>query len=443
MNRIGISLPENLAATIGGATGIIQSVYETPRHHDDARIWSFAASMTDTSAFSDWRCNNRNGGAGLTRQDAMIATVGEAIERYCCSFIDWQNSIVASYSEEPRSVHPEKWSLFSDTQYATAQFGYARYEENTPVRLVHAKKIATGEETFVPACMVYIPYHAKKGETIVSPSISTGTSCHQTLEEALLFGLLECIERDAFSIYWLRACRRKRLNFKDGDVAAKMYSQYFQVIGTEYHAWDITTDVDVPVVFCAAVGTFDKGTAFSVGSACRPQIFDAWIKSMIEIGQSRPYLRYKLESDPKFEVGENFKNVRSFDDHAMVYTSEPELIAKLGFCCDDKGNESLEVMVSNICEEYNGAQKATKDELQDLIYRLGVLGYEPCYVDLTTDDIKSLGMKVVKVFVPGLQQLHGDHLAPFLGGKRLYSDWAQQYSTLEPNETFSYPHPFP
>jgi ribosomal protein S12 methylthiotransferase accessory factor YcaO len=39
--------------------------------------------MPDTGCYSPHRCSERMGGAGITRDEALAATIGEAIERYC------------------------------------------------------------------------------------------------------------------------------------------------------------------------------------------------------------------------------------------------------------------------------------------------------------------------------------------------------------------------
>jgi ribosomal protein S12 methylthiotransferase accessory factor len=58
----------------------------------------------------------------------------------------------------------------------------------------------------VPACLMSLPYSApfrEQGEQTIGPSISTGQAAAASTEAALLGGLCEVIERDAFSIAWL------------------------------------------------------------------------------------------------------------------------------------------------------------------------------------------------------------------------------------------------
>ena len=69
-------------------TGIIKTVVEEPIEEGDPLIFSFATLMSNTSRYSPHQCSARNGGAGLTRDGALAATIGEAIERYRSNFYD-------------------------------------------------------------------------------------------------------------------------------------------------------------------------------------------------------------------------------------------------------------------------------------------------------------------------------------------------------------------
>jgi ribosomal protein S12 methylthiotransferase accessory factor len=76
---------------------------------------------------------------------------------------------------------------------------------------------------------------------------------------------------------------------------------------------------------------------------------------------------------------------------------------------------------------------------------LAELGHEMYAVDLTTPDVASCGYFVVKVLIPSLQPLEGDHSHRFLGGNRLYTlperlgyPGERSFESLNP-----LPHPYP
>jgi ribosomal protein S12 methylthiotransferase accessory factor len=85
----------------------------------------------------------------------------------------------------------------------------------------------------------------------------------------------------------------------------------------------------------------------------------------------------------------------------------------------------------------------SKDDVYRCVDILRKNGLEVIVVDITTDDIKETPFKVVKVLIPGLQQLNGDHNYPFLGGHRLKEAPKKMGYAVKEGEYNKLPHPFP
>jgi ribosomal protein S12 methylthiotransferase accessory factor len=70
---------------------------------------------------------------------------------------------------------------------------------------------------------------------------------------------------------------------------------------------------------------------------------------------------------------------------------------------------------------------------------------EPIACEVTTDDVRGLGLRVARVVVPGLHPLFMGHRNRALGGSRLYDVPARLgergIAPGEPDNPF--PHPFP
>ena len=75
--------------------------------------------------------------------------------------------------------------------------------------------------------------------------------------------------------------------------------------------------------------------------------------------------------------------------------------------------------------------ESAAENLRTVVDDLAHAGFDAVAVDLTTEDVDSVGYKVVRVVVPGLQPLDNDHTCMHLGGARLHGE-------LNPD-----PHPFP
>jgi ribosomal protein S12 methylthiotransferase accessory factor len=86
-----------------------------------------------------------------------------------------------------------------------------------------------------------------------------------------------------------------------------------------------------------------------------------------------------------------------------------------------------------------------RDDLQAISDRLYAAGHRVFVAELTTEDVATLGLSVVRAVVPGLHPLCAGHTYRALGGRRLRRALAE--STLPqtgetPNDNPA-PHPYP
>jgi ribosomal protein S12 methylthiotransferase accessory factor len=101
---------------------------------------------------------------------------------------------------------------------------------------------------------------------------STGCGAGLTLEDAVLHGMLELVERDAFALWWIagRPGRPIDLSTKTLTVANACLRALRGDKSTRL-TWllDISGDVDLPCI--AAVSANEQGFEVSVGTACHPK----------------------------------------------------------------------------------------------------------------------------------------------------------------------------
>ena len=201
---------------------------------------------------------------------------------------------------------------------------------------------------------------------------------------------------------------------------------------------DITLDLVIPTYFAVAIGESNIGQLFCVGSASHLDGTKAILKALVETAQERPYLRYEFFREPDWSCRDDFQDVIDFDDHARVYTRRPDLINRLEFCTSNDFATKKRVL--------NKSALNPEEDLRNVLSILKAKDLDVLVIDLTTPDVKEIGLKVVRVLMPGLQPLHGDHRYPFLGGKRLYDVPCKvglRDSPIGESDIFSLPHPFP
>ena len=201
---------------------------------------------------------------------------------------------------------------------------------------------------------------------------------------------------------------------------------------------DITSDIGIPTFYTLAIGNSTLGQLVCVGSATRLEAQVAVQKTLVETAQARPYLRYVLRKNGEWKCGDAFSNVRSFDDHARLYSSMPELIPKVQFV-ERPATRSLGALSNRSAGMITG-------DIDVCVSALASKGFDVLVVDLTTREVAELGFRVARVLIPGLQPLHGDHRFRFLGGKRLYQvprilGYTEEDATEQ--QLWPWPHPFP
>jgi ribosomal protein S12 methylthiotransferase accessory factor len=421
-------------------TGVIKAVTELPIEQDDPLVFSFGTEMADTRRYSATQCSNRSGGAAISQGEAFLAAIGEAVERYCSNFYVRSELILSRYVDMASdTVAPERFALFSDQQYRKADFPFQRFTESSRLYWTWAYSLVDRRPKLVPACFTYLPYEITEDEALIGPSISTGLSCACSLAEAILTGIYECIERDAFTIMWLNRLRMPMVDIGAGSrEIVRLFRDKFALSNIHYCICDITSDLKVPTFYCLARGNSAVGILPCVGTATRLNAEKAVAKVLVESAQGRPYLRYVLRKDEDWDCGEGFSGVRDFDDHGRLYSSRPDLIPQLLFV-EGPSSRSAEDLL-------NLSSGTVLGDIQFCVDALAEKGFDVLVVDLTTRDVEEVGFRVVKVIIPGLQPLHGDHRFPFLGGRRLYEVPRLLGYTAQDTEEEGlnpWPHPFP
>jgi len=420
---------------VGRRTGILKEVYESPRLQGEPEIRSYSARMCDLSRLGKEPGTTACGGAGFSREEALLACLGEAVERYCCQFHKEDGLVLGSHENVTGpAVNPRSWALFSQKQYFSRSFPFAPMTRGTPLWWTWAESLTEKRVKLVPACMVYMPYPQRHPEPLITPAISTGLSCANTVEEAALKSLYEIVERDALAITWLKEVPTWELTDLPEDIL-----RTFNSGPIHYCAYDLTSDADIPVYLVLSIGNSDWGKLITVGTAAGLDPLAALKKAFLENAHGRLCLMALKRDNPKWLPTEDFTNVTSFHDHALVLTCRPDLLDQLWFL-GARGKRPFKADLSWGSEDHGYTLSAC-------VHRLEQLGLETLMKDLTTCDIDNLGLRVVRTMIPGMHPLHGDHRLPFLGGKRL-QEAASVFcvapdDVLAPERFNPIPHPLP
>lgn len=408
---------------------------------NEPSVFVVAGETADTTLYGmENKVVSRGSGAGLTLSAAHYAAIGEGVERYAFSVCDPADLVLSRYrdlqAQSRLAVAPDRWALFDPAQQGTLRF--PPFTEDTLIAWAQAESLTYRRDCLVPASMVYIPYAGvfrEQGEEVISLAISTGSACAPNRPQALLSGICELLERDAVMIMWRNRLRLPRVQIDSKSPLYSVFQQRFQRPGLHYTLIHTTLDLEVPSFMGVVLDTRSETPGILVGGAAHPDPNRAALKTLLELAQG---LKWKDHMQDTIAPEPGFQNVRSFDDRAHLYATN-DLREAFAFVWD----HSSEIPLSEIASYDTGDTRRT---LRRCVEMLDANHLETLALDLTTADAEACGLSVIRTMVPGLETMEGDHLLPFLGGKR----WREVPVRLgllatEPDLTTinPYPHPYP
>ena len=325
-------------------------------------------------------------GRGETEAEAKAACMAEAIERYCTTFNGTENLLSRKYVDvADDAIHPNCLLGFSQRQYATrrpdapmnADWVPEPFDDNEVVDWVPAWSVTSARHRLIPARFCY--YDAPRQGSVFCLADSNGCAAGNVIEEAIVQGLYELIERDAMAIWWSNRLPRPPVDLSTmtPEVSLRIRSMRAALSskGRSLEVLDLTNDIGVPVVATVSWQRHD-GQGIAIGCASHLDRSVAVIKALGELGQR--------------STGPNDNNAGQA--HAAVVESY------LAAHNDAPGPPEPAPTLSD----------DLRDDIKTLVARLKLRGIEVLVVDMTQPDID---FPTVRVVAPGLRH-HRNRLAP-------------------------------
>jgi ribosomal protein S12 methylthiotransferase accessory factor len=194
-------------------------------------------------------------GARFGAQEALQVSIYEAMERLFSTVYDPATLVHGAYAAlGEAAVDPREMVLAREWEYDRALFPYVRYRDDLALSWVQGTEVSGGRllPALLPATLAIRGYSLRRQSERFAPTLSAGTSSAGTYAEAVLRGLYELIERDAFAIAWLNrlSCPRIAVGPECGE-AVTGASEALAADGFDVAFVDLTTDLGIPVVLTA------------------------------------------------------------------------------------------------------------------------------------------------------------------------------------------------
>lgn len=340
----------------------------------------------------------KSAGKGRAAAQAKASALCEALERASGVLQAHDPRITARLEDLDTAIHPHGLLGFSEQQYLERErwnaeglrftwipepFDPSEAIDWTPVWSMTGQCVR-----HVPTAYAYFHTPQVAGHRFCRGD-SNGGAAGSCLEEAMLQGLLELVERDAVALWWANRLRRPAVDLGTVDLGTGR-SSFFQAsvrrygeLGRVLHVLDLTHDLGIPVAAALSWGADDRSDIL-LGFGAHLDAGVAVSRAITEMNQFLPGL---LAGEERQILS------RAPEPEAWEYL-EPFGPARVLGDPVGPGSDDLKVIV------------------EWLIARLEARGLDVLALDQTRPEI---GLSVVKMIVPGLR-----HYWPRWAPGRLY-----------------------
>ena len=320
-------------------------------------------------------------GKGATVEQARASAMMEGFERYSAEKqdIDQEKISISAYNEIKNESVLNPNDLLLPKSFENQNIEMQKLE------WIEAEEIISECPILVPANAVFHPYipnrEIKPCAMAMFKGNTNGLASGNVIEEAVLHGIFEVVERDAWSIFELTKRNKKQIDLDtiENDTVRELVEK-FTSQGIKIKLMDITADLKIPTIVANADDTVLKDAALltlGVGTHLNPEI--AAIRALSEVAQSRATQIHGTREDT---VRADFMRKAGYEN--MKRTNKDYFVEE-----DEKIN------LSDIENKITGSIKRDIEVSIEEVQKAGL--DKVIYYDLTREEI---GVNVARVIIP-------------------------------------------
>lgn len=387
-------------------------------------------------------------GHGDSYRQSLYLGVLEGLERYAgLQPRGRQAAVFDSYQNlAPAALDPRACGLYQPEFYQA----FPHYHPFTPelkIPWVWGYSFGQGRPILVPEQLVY--YMEFRGD---SPSFvhscSNGCATGSCAEEAIFYGLLELIERDAFLLTWYARLAPARIDPR----SCRRPETLFVLEGIEKHGYelllfDTRLDVRIPSILAVARRKTPGLGNIALAAGCSLNPEDAVRAALCEVACYIPNLKARLERDEEIvrALAQDYSRMTEVIHHALL-PGLPEWAHHFDFLLQKPHMLTLEETYRD-WQEMRPHNPDLRDDLLFCMSMLRRLGLDVIVVEQTCPEQSRAGLKTFCVIVPGLLPIDfGWRRERVLDLPRLRTvprTAGYRTTDFEPDKENLVPHPFP
>lgn len=328
-------------------------------------------------------------GKGAKKEQAKASAMMEGFERYSAEKqeSDEKNSKIATIEEISSNKNTENYIRPNDL-ILSEEVKNLDFEKEKKIEWCLATDINSEEKFYVPSNSIYHPYipNDSKEAIAIFKGNTNGLASGNILEESVLHGILEVIERDAWSIFELTKKNKKEINNDNiENPLIQSLLDKFKKESIDIKLMDLTADINITTIAATADDTVLKDPALltlGVGTHLNPEI--AVLRALTEIAQSRATQIHGTREDTSravFMRKAGYKRMKIMNKHYFEKENSGNIIELSDI--KDKSTDSLKKNIEITIKELKS------NGLHNILFK-----------DLTREEI---GVNVVRVIIPGTE----------------------------------------
>lgn len=320
-------------------------------------------------------------GKGATVEQARASAMMEGFERYSAEKqdIDQEKISISAYNEIKNDSVLNPRDLLLPKSFENQNIEMQKLE------WIEAEEIISESPILVPANAVFHPYipnrEIKPSAMAMFKGNTNGLASGNVIEEAVLHGIFEVVERDAWSIFELTKRNKKQIDLDtiENETVNELVEKFTEQ-GIKIKLMDITADLKIPTIVASADDTVLKDAALltlGVGTHLNPEI--AAIRALSEVAQSRATQIHGTREDTvraDFMRKAGYENMKRTNKDYFVEEDEKINLSDIENKITGSIKKDIEVSIEEV-------QKAGLDKV--------------IYYDLTREEI---GVNVARVIIP-------------------------------------------
>lgn len=374
----------------------------------------------------------------------------EGLERYSGQIaLGKKTAVFDSYNNiSDHALDPRTTGLYQPEFYQRHD-AYTPFTPDLNTHWVWGYSFKEQREILIPEQLVYYLDQRTDHRNFVQ-DCSNGCATGSCIEEAILYGLLELIERDTFLISWYAklglpridtsSCQNPEIHFMENRISR---------LGYDVHLYDMRLDLSPPAVMSVAVRR-EEGLGqlvFAAGASLDPE--GAIYGALSEVASYVPGFEERVsKKQPELEqMANDYNYVMKLEDHGLLF-GLPQMAPLADFVFQQ--NNAPSHSVNDLYKEYEQKRPFSLNLLDDLHFCIDEIldqGMDVIVVDQTSPEQSLIGVKTVSVIVPGLMPIDfGWHRKRVMDLPRLRTvprTAGFRKDDFNPYKSNIVPHPFP